>query len=211
SHRSALPLHLRRQRVDLRRDRDRTRLPSHRDRSHARRMTQWSMSGLPRRRWSWVVLSVLAAVAALAASSVSSGSTRTRQAAAAAGTEAQTLPARLVVVAGAAYSDTAADETPPTFSGDGGPAVKAHLLLPDGVAVDGKGDLFIADSGNNRIRKVNLCNGLISTIAGNGSKTYSGDGGPATAAGFELPFDVAVGQDRNGCTITPGDVPTIAT
>ena len=75
------------------------------------------------------------------------------------------------------------------FSGDGGPATSAMLYLPFGVAVDTAGNLFIADAGNNLIRKVTPA-GVISTVAGNGtegnsstgagngSPGYSGDGGP---------------------------------
>ena len=67
------------------------------------------------------------------------------------------------------------------FSGDGGPAVGAGLFLPGGLAVDKSGNVFIADIGNNRIRKVNA-SGVISTVAGNGTKGFSGDGGQATSA-----------------------------
>ena len=64
------------------------------------------------------------------------------------------------------------------FSGDGGPAASAALAFPTGVAVDASGNLFIADNGNNRIRKVSA-GGIISTVAGNGNYGFSGDGGPA--------------------------------
>ena len=71
------------------------------------------------------------------------------------------------------------------YSGDGGPATAALLDHPAGVAVDANGDLFIADTGNNVIREVTPA-GLVSTVAGNGSAGYSGDGGPATAAQLRL-------------------------
>jgi uncharacterized protein (TIGR03437 family) len=77
------------------------------------------------------------------------------------------------------------------FSGDGGPASSAALNAPTGVAVDHAGNIYIADHYNWRIRKVDTA-GTITTVAGNGSRTFSGDGGPATGAGFNLPFDVAV-------------------
>jgi hypothetical protein len=79
----------------------------------------------------------------------------------------------------------------PGFSGDGGPATSAHLLDPEGVAVDDHGDVFIADAGNNRIREVSP-DGDITTIAGNGVYGYSGDGGPAVDAHLARPTALAV-------------------
>ena len=66
-----------------------------------------------------------------------------------------------------------------SFSGDNGPATSAQLY-PAGVAVDSAGNLYIADASNNRIRKVS--NGVITTVAGNGTLGFSGDNGPATSA-----------------------------
>ena len=63
---------------------------------------------------------------------------------------------------------------------------------PSGVAVDAAGDLFIADSGNNVVREVNARPAIITTVAGNGTAGYSGDGGPATAAELNDPDGVAV-------------------
>ena len=80
--------------------------------------------------------------------------------------------------------------------GDGGPATAAQLLLPAGIAVDAFGDLFIADTGNNRVRKVSAT-GVISTVAGNGTKGFSGDGGPATSASLDQPTGVAVDASGN--------------
>jgi hypothetical protein len=77
------------------------------------------------------------------------------------------------------------------FSGDGGPATRAQLFNPEGIAVDASGDIFIADSGNNRLRKVTPA-GAISTFAGTGTQGFSGDGGPATSAALNNPFGVAV-------------------
>jgi uncharacterized protein (TIGR03437 family) len=82
------------------------------------------------------------------------------------------------------------------FSGDGGPATAAELYLPSGVAVDGSGNLFIADLGNIRIRKVSA-SGVISTFAGNGTTGFSGDGGLATSAALNLAQAVAVDGSGN--------------
>jgi class 3 adenylate cyclase/sugar lactone lactonase YvrE len=79
----------------------------------------------------------------------------------------------------------------PGFLGDGGPAASAQLSAPQGLALDSDGDLFIADTTNNRIRKVDP-GGRISTVAGSGEAGFSGDGGPATAAKLNLPVAVAV-------------------
>jgi sugar lactone lactonase YvrE len=74
-------------------------------------------------------------------------------------------------------------------SGDGGQATLARLMLPSGVSVDSSGNLYIADTNNERVRKVNP-NGVITTVAGNGTGGYSGDGGPATAAELLMPMKV---------------------
>ncbi len=81
------------------------------------------------------------------------------------------------------------------FSGDGGPATAAQVG-PLGVAMDGAGNLNIADYLNNRIRKVNS-SGIITTIAGTGSYGFSGDGGPATAATFDYIYGVGVDPGGN--------------
>ena len=65
--------------------------------------------------------------------------------------------------------------------GDGGPASAARVQYPTGVAVDAAGNIYIADDGNNRVRKINTA-GIISTIAGSPTYGFSGDGGPSTAA-----------------------------
>jgi cysteine-rich repeat protein len=77
------------------------------------------------------------------------------------------------------------------FSGDGGPATRAQLAKPDGVAIDASGQVYIADTYNHRIRKVAL-DGTITTIAGDGNGTYGGDGGPATSASLFNPNGVAI-------------------
>ena len=73
--------------------------------------------------------------------------------------------------------------------GDGGPATDASLSAPLGVFVDGAGNIFIAEGGGNRVRKVSP-NGVITTIAGTGATNYSGDGGWSTNAGLNLPSDI---------------------
>jgi len=75
--------------------------------------------------------------------------------------------------------------------GDGGPAVRATLHQPTGLAVDQAGDVFIADAFNNRVRRV-APDGTITTIAGTGVAGFSGDGGSATAATLDLPSSVSV-------------------
>jgi uncharacterized protein (TIGR03437 family) len=81
------------------------------------------------------------------------------------------------------------------YSGDNGPATAAQLNTPYGVAVDSAGNLYIADSGNNVIRK--LSNGVITTVAGNGTSGYTGDNGPATSAQLNTPSWVAVDSAGN--------------
>ncbi len=81
------------------------------------------------------------------------------------------------------------------YAGDGGAATNAELFNPAGVAVDAVGNLFIADSSNNRIRQVGA-DGIITTVAGNGTNGYSGDGGAATTA--ELNYPEGVAEDGNG-------------
>jgi uncharacterized protein (TIGR03437 family) len=80
--------------------------------------------------------------------------------------------------------------------GDGGKAIDAVLFFPDRMAWDSAGNLFIADVNNNRVRKVTP-NGIIDTIAGNGSAVVSGDGGPAISAGIDGPAAVAVDSSGN--------------
>jgi len=79
--------------------------------------------------------------------------------------------------------------------GDNGPATSAYLNQPQGVAVDSVGNLYIADWQNNRIRKVS--NGLITTVAGTGTRGYSGDNGLATSAQLAYPAGVAVDSAGN--------------
>ena len=78
------------------------------------------------------------------------------------------------------------------FSGDGGPATDALLSSPAAIAFDSEGNLYIADAGNNRIRRVGR-DGIITTVAGSGRRGYGGDGGPAALALLNSPAGIAVG------------------
>lgn len=78
------------------------------------------------------------------------------------------------------------------FGGDSALATSAQLFQPRGLAVDTFGNIYIADQGNNRVRKINRVTGIITTIAGNGALGYGGDNGPAKAAMLNGPYAVAV-------------------
>ena len=83
------------------------------------------------------------------------------------------------------------------FSGDGGAATNAQLNVPSGVAVDGSGNLFIADTNSHRIRKVSAATGVITTLAGNGTQGFGGDWGAATSALLYGPVGIAVDGSGN--------------
>jgi len=116
------------------------------------------------------------------------------------------LPILLCALLGGIYSSPAALAATPGvittvvgdgvegYSGDGGPATSAELG-PIGVAIDAAGNIYIADT-NNLIRKVDT-SGIITTVAGNGSYSFSGDGGPATSAALGNPTGVAVDASGN--------------
>jgi hypothetical protein len=84
----------------------------------------------------------------------------------------------------------------PGYSGDGGSAILAKLKNPSGIAVDSAGNVFFADMGNNRIRKISA-SGTITTIAGTGAARFSGDGGPAASAAIKHAEGVAVDSKGN--------------
>lgn len=82
----------------------------------------------------------------------------------------------------------------PGFSGDGGPALEAQIYWTNHMVADRKGNLFLADTGNHRIRKISA-DGIITTIAGTGKKGFSGDGGPATKADIYNPVAIAIDDE----------------
>jgi len=83
------------------------------------------------------------------------------------------------------------------YAGDGGPAVNAKLLAPSGIAVDASGNIFIADEGNNRIRRIAASTGIITTVAGNGTAGYAGDGNFAASAELDGPQDIFIDASNN--------------
>ena len=109
---------------------------------------------------------------------------------------ADTMNAKVRKVSASGVISTVAGSGTPGYGGDGGAAASAQLNLPFGVAVDSSGNLYIADFGNSRVRKVSA-SGAIATVAGNGSAGYSGDGGPAAKAQLTGPQGVAVDAAGN--------------
>lgn len=104
---------------------------------------------------------------------------------------ADTLHERIRKVDTNGVITTVAGNSGAGFSGDGGAATNASFMQPWAVAVDAAGNLFVADPANARIRRVDT-NGLITTVAGNGSSFFSGDGGMATNAGLYEPYGIAL-------------------
>ena len=92
---------------------------------------------------------------------------------------------------------TLAGDGRPGYSGDGGPAANARLDLPADLALGADRQLFILDKRNRRIRRIDLASGIISTFAGNGESTSSGDGGLATKAGLGRPAGIAADAAGN--------------
>ncbi len=78
------------------------------------------------------------------------------------------------------------------FGGDGGPATRAALPDPLGMALDGAGNLFLADGDSGRVREIHAGSGVITTVAGTSRQGFSGDGGPATKASLNHPVAVAI-------------------
>jgi sugar lactone lactonase YvrE len=91
----------------------------------------------------------------------------------------------------------AGDPSRKTFSGDGGLASDAGFNLPGSLAVDAKGNVFVADYFNHRVRRIDAQTHIVTTVAGNGSEISSGDGGAATAAGVPYPYAIAADAAGN--------------
>jgi uncharacterized protein (TIGR03437 family) len=100
------------------------------------------------------------------------------------------LASNILKVSAGVITNVAGNNGPSGFAGDGALATSARLNSPVGIAVDSAGNLYVADQLNNRIRKI--ANGVITTVAGNGTPGFSGDNGPATDAQLQNPFGVAV-------------------
>jgi len=103
---------------------------------------------------------------------------------------------RKVTVATAVISTVAGNGTC-GYNSDGIAATSAELNGPNSVAIDSSGNIYIADYTNNRIRKVTISTGFISTVAGTGTASYSGDGAAATSAALDTPSGVAVDSSGN--------------
>lgn len=101
---------------------------------------------------------------------------------------------RRIDSAGVITTIAGSGEEAPCFSGDGGPATEAHFCGPEHLWVDPEGNVWVADSYNNRIRVIDM-DGFVTTVAGTGARGYSGDGEPALQAQLDLPSGVAVGPD----------------
>lgn len=111
---------------------------------------------------------------------------------------AVTLSMRIRMVDAATKTiTTVAGNGDPAFSGDGGPATAASLTFPNGVAVSSSGDLFIADTFNNRVRRVDAQTKIMTTFAGNGVQGYFGDGALASSASLLTAYHVAFDASGN--------------
>lgn len=93
--------------------------------------------------------------------------------------------------------DTIAGTGQPANSGDSGPATKTNINQPFGVEIGPDGALYICEVGHHRVRRLDLKSGELTTVAGNGTKGYSGDGGPATKAQLNEPYEVRFDKSGN--------------
>jgi len=101
------------------------------------------------------------------------------------------------LVLGGAQVKTLAGIGKAGFSGDGGPGTAAALANPYGLAIGPDGALYICEVDNHRIRRLDLATQKVSTVAGNGQRGYSGDGGPALAASLNQPYEIRFDRDGN--------------
>ena len=104
-------------------------------------------------------------------------------------------------------------DTTGSSGGDGGPATKAQLWLPQNVAVDAAGNLYLSEVRSHRVRRVDAGTGSITTVAGSGPAgvgkgSYSGDGGPATAATLNGPQALALDPIKRALVLKPRPVYT---
>lgn len=97
----------------------------------------------------------------------------------------------------AATIDTVAGTGKPADAGDGGPALQTNVGDPFGVEIGPDGALYITEVRNHRVRRLDLKTGNLTTVAGNGTKGYSGDGGPATKAQLNEPYEVRFDKAGN--------------
>ena len=79
-----------------------------------------------------------------------------------------------------------------SYSGDGGQATSAAMNTPTGIAIDSSGNIYFSDFGNHRVRKITAVTGIISTYAGTGTSSYTGDGGVASSATLNLPNGLCI-------------------
>ncbi len=112
-------------------------------------------------------------------------------------TATATVPVMVSLVPGPGIITTIAGNGYQGNSGDGGPAINAEMIWPEGIAVDSGGNIYIPDSTNNVVREVAASSGIITTIAGTGTQGYSGDGGAATSSELNTPMAVAVDASGN--------------
>jgi DNA-binding beta-propeller fold protein YncE len=82
------------------------------------------------------------------------------------------------------------------FAGDDGPAIRAQMNEPYGIVIDRSGNVYVADRKNGRVRRIDGATGVITTLAGDGSGRFSGDGGPSSQAGLAEPNGLALDRDH---------------
>jgi hypothetical protein len=87
-----------------------------------------------------------------------------------------------------------------SYSGDNGPATSAAIYGPSGIVIDSSGNVYFTEGFNNRVRKITVSTGIITTYAGTGAFSYGGDGGAATSAAFFNPNGLAIDTAGNAAT-----------